>query len=117
MWGAIIQAIDHTMNRIQEGMEGGIKVADSQKGGAVDSSNATGSIANTSQAGDSLKNVVKSKFDVNKNDVSEKSSADGDEVKVVDDSNESTSESVISDERLKNARQCAENTIKKWHKK
>lgn len=33
MWGAIVQAIDHAMGRMNEGMGAGIKVADSQNGG------------------------------------------------------------------------------------
>jgi len=33
MWGAIIQAIDHAMGRMNEGMGSGIKVAESQNGG------------------------------------------------------------------------------------
>ena len=34
MWGAIIQAIDHAMGRMNEGMGSGIKVAESQGGGS-----------------------------------------------------------------------------------
>ena len=34
MWGAIVQAIDHAMGRMNEGMGAGIKVADSQSGGS-----------------------------------------------------------------------------------
>ena len=33
MWGAIVQAIDHAMGRMHEGMGSGIKVAESQGGG------------------------------------------------------------------------------------
>ena len=33
MWGAIVQAIDHAMGRMHEGMGSGIKVAESQNGG------------------------------------------------------------------------------------
>ena len=33
MWGAIVQAIDHAMGRMNEGMGSGIKVAESQSGG------------------------------------------------------------------------------------
>ena len=33
MWGAIVQAIDHAMGRMNEGMGSGIKVAESQNGG------------------------------------------------------------------------------------
>ena len=39
MWGAIIQAIDHAMGRMQEGAGAGIKVANSQHGGGAPISN------------------------------------------------------------------------------
>ena len=39
MWGAIIQAIDHAMGRLQEGASAGIKVANSQHGGGAPISN------------------------------------------------------------------------------
>ena len=39
MWGAIIQAIDHAMGRLQEGAGAGIKVANSQHGGGAPISN------------------------------------------------------------------------------
>ena len=34
MWGAIVQAIDHAMGRMNEGMGSGIKVAEAQGGGS-----------------------------------------------------------------------------------
>lgn len=39
MWGAIIQAIDHAMGRMQEGAGAGIKVSNSQHGGGAPISN------------------------------------------------------------------------------
>lgn len=39
MWGAIIQAIDHALGRMQEGAGAGIKVANSQHGGGAAISN------------------------------------------------------------------------------
>lgn len=39
MWGAIIQAIDHAKERLQESAGAGIKVADSQHGGGAPISN------------------------------------------------------------------------------
>ena len=39
MWGAIVQAIDHAMGRMQEGASAGIKVANSQHGGGAPISN------------------------------------------------------------------------------
>lgn len=41
MWGAIIQAIDHTAERINKGAGAGIEVAKSQSGGAAGSSGTT----------------------------------------------------------------------------
>lgn len=38
-WGAIIQAIDHAMGRMNEGASAGIKVAKSQSGGAAPATN------------------------------------------------------------------------------
>ena len=39
MWGAIIQAIDHAMGRLQHGAEAGIRVSGSNSGGAASVSN------------------------------------------------------------------------------
>lgn len=39
MWGAIIQAIDHAKERLQDSAGAGIKVADSQHGGGASISN------------------------------------------------------------------------------
>ena len=55
MWGAIVQAIDHAMGRMNEGMGSGIKVAESQSGGAAMAKPASG--ANLASAAKSIANI------------------------------------------------------------
>lgn len=57
MWGAIIQAIDHALGRMNEGASAGIKVAKSQSGGAAPASNMS-SDAGSSAAQD-ISNIAK----------------------------------------------------------
>lgn len=57
MWGAIIQAIDHALGRMNEGAGAGIKVAKSQSGGAAPASNMS-SDAGSSAAQD-ISNIAK----------------------------------------------------------
>ena len=55
MWGAIVQAIDHAMGRMHEGMGSGIKVAESQSGGAAMAKPASG--ANLASAAKNIANI------------------------------------------------------------
>ena len=55
MWGAIVQAIDHAMGRMHEGMGSGIKVAESQNGGAAMAKPASG--ANLASAAKSIASI------------------------------------------------------------
>lgn len=57
MWGAIIQAIDHALGRMNEGASAGIKVAKSQSGGAAPATNMS-SDAGSSAAQD-VSNIAK----------------------------------------------------------
>lgn len=57
MWGAIIQAIDHAMGRMHEGAGAGIKVSNSQHGGAAPISNVD------SGAGDAAKQGLENQQD------------------------------------------------------
>lgn len=50
-WGAIIQAIDHAMGRLQSGMGAGIKVAGGQNGGAAQNTTAGAGTATGSGGG------------------------------------------------------------------
>ena len=55
MWGAIVQAIDHAMGRMHEGMGSGIKVAESQSGGAAMAKPASG--ANLASVAKNIANI------------------------------------------------------------
>ena len=54
MWGAIVQAIDHAMGRMNEGMGSGIKVAESQSGGGSGAA-----MAKPASSGTNLASAVK----------------------------------------------------------
>lgn len=57
MWGAIIQAIDHALGRMNEGASAGIKVAKSQSGGGAPLSNsADGSAGDAAKVAQDLRN-------------------------------------------------------------
>jgi hypothetical protein len=57
MWGAIIQAIDHALGRMNEGAGAGIKVAKSQSGGGAPISNsADGSAGDAAKVAQDLRN-------------------------------------------------------------
>ena len=58
MIGAIIQAIDHAMERTQKGMSAGIDVADSQHGGAAGSATTSNEQIDTSKTGENIKSVA-----------------------------------------------------------
>ena len=81
MWGAIVQAIDHAMGRMHEGMGSGIKVAESQSGGAAMAKPASGA---------NLASVAKNIANIN----DEKASED----KATEEAEDAT---IISDCRLK----------------
>ena len=56
MWGAIIQAIDHALGRMNEGAGAGIKVAKSQSGGGAPISNPDSGAGNASKIAQDLRN-------------------------------------------------------------
>ena len=58
MFGAIIQAIDHAMERTQKGMSAGIDVANSQHGGAAGSATTSNEQIDTSKTGENIKTVT-----------------------------------------------------------
>ena len=58
MIGAIIQAIDHAMERTQKGMSAGIDVADSQHGGAAGSATTSNEQIDTSKTGENIKSAT-----------------------------------------------------------
>lgn len=108
MWGAIVQAIDHAMGRMNEGMGAGIKVADSQNGGgsggAAMAKPASG--ANLASAAKDIAGLTKDKSSEDK--AAEEATKEAEEAK--DATKEATEEAtkevaedgnIISDCRLK----------------
>ena len=83
MWGAIVQAIDHAMGRMHEGMGSGIKVAESQSGGAAMAKPASGA---------SLASVAKSIANIK----DEKESED----KATEEATEEVAEEVAEDGKI-----------------
>lgn len=70
MWGAIVQAIDHAMGRMNEGMGSGIKVAESQSGGG------SGAAAAKPASGANLASAVKDIAGLTKDKSSEDKAAE-----------------------------------------
>lgn len=105
MWGAIIQAIDHAMERTQKGMSAGIDVANSQHGGAADTSNEQ---VDTSKTGENIKSVASEA-------AKQKLGAKAKEV------SEGAADSILSDQEAKesksvSAKTVATNTVSGWKK-
>ena len=104
MWGAIVQAIDHAMGRMNEGMGSGIKVAESQggggSGGAAMAKPASG--ANLASAAKSIANISGDKSSEDK--AAEEATEEAEKAK--ETTKEATEEvaedgNIISDCRLK----------------
>src|SRR5574344_1093749 len=111
MWGAIIQAIDHAMERTQKGMSAGIDVANSQHGGAADSATTSNEQFDTSKTGENIKSVTseaaKQKLGAKAKEVSEGASANADSILSDQEAKESKSVS---------AKTVATNTVSGWKK-
>ena len=103
MWGAIVQAIDHAMGRMNEGMGSGIKVAESQSGGGG------GAAAAKPASGANLASAVKDIAGLTKDKSSEDKAAEEatEEAEKAKEATKETTEEVaegdkiISDCRLK----------------
>ena len=80
MWGAIVQAIDHAMGRMHEGMGSGIKVAESQGGsGAAMAKPASG--ANLASVAKNIANIKDEKSSEDKaTEEATKEAAEGDNI-------------------------------------
>ena len=113
MWGAIIQAIDHAMERTQKGMSAGIDVANSQHGGATDSATTSNEQVDTSKTGENIKSVAseaaKQKLGAKVGDSAESEVSEG------------AAGSILSDEKAKesksvSAKTAATNTVSGWKK-
>ena len=105
MWGAIVQAIDHAMGRMNEGMGSGIKVAESQNGGGSGGAAA----AKPASSGANLASAVKDIAGLTKDKSSEDKAAEEateEAEKAKEATKEATEEvaegdNIISDCRLK----------------
>lgn len=109
MWGAIIQAIDHAMERTQKGMSAGIDVANSQHGGAADSATTSNEQVDTSKTGENIKSVAS---EAAKQKLGAKA-----KVGV----SEGAADSILSDQEAKEAKSvsaktAATNTVSGWKK-
>ena len=105
MWGAIVQAIDHAMGRMNEGMGSGIKVAESQSGGGSGGA----AMAKPASSGANLASAVKDIAGLTKDKSSEDKAAE-EATKEAEKAKEATKETteevaegdkIISDCRLK----------------
>ena len=103
MWGAIVQAIDHAMGRMNEGMGSGIKVAEAQGGGS------SGAAMAKPASGANLASVAKNIAGLTKDKSSEDKAAE-EATKEAEKAKETTKEAteevaedgnIISDCRLK----------------
>ena len=115
MWGAIIQAIDHAMERTQKGMSAGIDVANSQHGGAAGSATTLNEQVDTSKTGENIKSVTS---EAAKQKLGAKAKVgDSAEPEV----SEGASDSILSDQEAKesksvSAKTAATNTVSGWKK-
>lgn len=103
MWGAIVQAIDHAMGRMNEGMGSGIKVAEAQGGGSSGAAMAKpASGANLASAAKDIAGLTKDKSSEDK--AAEEAAKEAE--KATEANKEATKEvaeddNIISDCRLK----------------
>lgn len=115
MWGAIIQAIDHAMERTQKGMSAGIDVANSQHGGAADSATTSNEQIDTSKTGENIKSVAS---EATKQKLGAKAKV-GDSAE--SEVSEGAADSILSDQEAKEAKSVsaktvATNTVSGWKK-
>lgn len=115
MWGAIIQAIDHAMERTQKGMSAGIDVANSQHGGAAGSATTSNEQFDTSKTGENIKSVTS---EAAKQKLGAKAKV-GDSAE--SEVSEGAADSILSDQEAKEAKSVsaktvATNTVSGWKK-
>lgn len=110
MWGAIVQAIDHAMGRMNEGMGSGIKVAEAQSGGGSGAAAAkpASSGANLASAVKDIAGLTKDKSSEDK--AAEKATEEAEKAKeatketteeVAEETGKAEDAAIISDCRLK----------------
>lgn len=112
MWGAIIQAIDHAMGRTQKGMSAGIDVANSQHGGAVDSTTTSNEQVDTSKTGENIKSVASEAAKQKLNGLTKSGASEG-------EGTTEAADSILSDQEAKKAKSvsaktAATNTVSGW---
>ena len=126
MFGAIIQAIDHAMERTQKGMSAGIDVANSQHGGAAGSATTSNEQVDTPKTGENIKSVTneaaKQKLNAKAggsagSGASEGAAGSGALLEGIT----SAADSILSDQEAKEAKSvsaktAAENTVSGWKK-
>ena len=128
MFGAIIQAIDHAMERTQKGMSAGIDVANSQHGGAAGSATTSNEQVDTSKTGENVKSVTseaaKQKLGAKLGSSAESGASKGAGATAGSGAAEgitSAAGSILSDEKAKesksvSAKTAAANTVSGWKK-
>lgn len=114
MFGAIIQAIDHAMERTQKGMSAGIDVANSQHGGAAGSATTPNEQVDTSKTGKNIKSVASEATKQKLNDSTKSGASEGEGIT-------EAAGSILSDEKAKEAKSvsaktAAANTVSGWKK-
>lgn len=118
MWGAIIQAIDHAMERTQKGMSAGIDVANSQHGGAADSATTSNEQVDTSKTGENIKSVTS---EAAKQKLGAKAKVSDSTESEVSEGASANADSILSDQEAKesksvSAKTAATNTVSGWKK-
>ena len=129
MIGAIIQAIDHAMERTQKGMSAGIDVANSQHGGAAGSATTSNEQVDTSKTGENVKSVTseaaKQKLNAKVGGSAGSGASEGASAVAgsgaLPEGITSAAGSILSDEKAKesksvSAKTAAENTVSGWKK-
>ena len=127
MFGAIIQAIDHAMERTQKGMSAGIDVANSQHGGAAGSTTTSNEQVDTSKTGENVKSVTseaaKQKLGAKAGGSAGSGASEGAGAGagVLPEGITSAADSILSDQEAKEAKSvsaktAAENTVSGWKK-
>ena len=103
MWGAIVQAIDHAMGRMHEGMGSGIKVAESQRGGGSGAAMAKpASGVNLASVAKNIANIKDEKASEDKaTEEAKKAAEDAKEAEKAEETGKAEDATIISDCRLK----------------
>ena len=121
MFGAIIQAIDHAMERTQKGMSAGIDVANSQHGGAAGSATTSNEQIDTSKTGENVKSVTSEAAKQKLNGSTKSGASEGAAGSGAAEVITSAADSILSDQEAKEAKSvsaktAATNTVSGWKK-